>query len=164
MHGFSGFIRNRLSSIVRYMNPILVIAAFVVLLGILLYFMQKKETAPEILPRAEKESITEKRVVKANDYQAQYEREKKEQPTPETKITDEETSVDDIAKLEGVGPKYQELLRTAGYTSIKTIADSNPETLYKKLIETNEETGITKRPPTLKNIEEWITAANSRQA
>ncbi len=147
------------------MNPILVIAVFVVLLGILLYLMQKKETEPEILPRAENESITEKRVVKANDYQAQYEKEKKEEPpTPETKITDEETSVDDIAELEGVGPKYQELIRAAVYTSIKTITESKPETLYTKLIETNEETGITKRPPTLKNIEEWIKAANSRQA
>lgn len=144
------------------MNPILVIVAFVVLLGILLYFMQKKETEPEILPRAENKSITEKKVVKASDYQAQYEKETKdEKPTPETKIT-EEIIIDDIAELEGVGPKYQELIRAAGYTSIKTIADSNPETLYTKLIETNEETGITKRPPTLKNIEEWIKAANSR--
>ena len=147
------------------MNPILVIAAFVVLLAILLYFMQKRKTEPEILPRAENESITEKRVVKVSDYQAQYEKEKKEEPpTPETKITDEETSVEDIAELEGVGPKYQELLRAAGYTSIKAIAESNPENLYTKLLETNEETGITKRPPTLKNIEEWIKAAGSRQA
>jgi len=149
----------------RNMNPILVIAAFVVLLAILLYFMQKRETEPEILPRAENESITEKRVVKVSDYQAQYEKEKKEEPpTPETKITDEETSVEDIAELEGVGPKYQELLRAAGYTSIKAIAESNPENLYTKLRETNEETGITKRPPTLKNIEEWIKTAGSRQA
>ena len=147
------------------MNPILVIAAFVVLLAILLYFMQKRKTEPEILPRAENESITEKRVVKVSDYQAQYEKEKKEEtPTPETKITVEETSVDDISELEGVGPKYQELLRAAGYTSIKAIAESNPENLYTKLLETNEETGITKRPPTLKNIEEWIKAAGSRQA
>ena len=109
------------------MNPILVIAVFVVLLGILLYLMQKKETEPEILPRAENGSITEKRVVKASDYQAQYEKEKKEEPpAPETKITDEETSVDNIAELEGVGPKYQELIRAAGYTSIKTIAVRTP--------------------------------------
>ena len=147
------------------MNPILVIASFVVLLGILLYFMQKRATEPEILPRAENESITEKRIVKASDYQAQYEKEKKEEPpTPETKTAKEEIIIDDIAELAGVGPKYQELLRAAGYTSIKTIADSNPENLYSKLLETNEETGITKRPPTLKNTEEWIKAAGSRQA
>jgi len=147
------------------MNPLLVIAAFVVLLGILLYFIQKRETEPEILPRAEKESITEKRIVKVSDYQAQYEEEKREEPpTPETKTVEEEIIVDDIAELEGVGPKYQELLRAAGYTSIKTIAGADPENLHTKLLETNKETGITKRPPTLKNIEEWIRAASSRQA
>ena len=144
------------------MNPILVIAAFVVLLGILLYFMQKRETEPELLPRAENESITERKIVKASDYQAQYEKEKKEERlTPEAKTIEEE--IDDIAELEGVGPRYQELLRAAGYTRIKTMAESNPEDLYIKLLEINEETGITKRPPTLKNIEEWIKAASSRQ-
>ena len=143
------------------MNPILVIAAFIVLLGILLYFMQKREI--EKVPREEKESISERRIVKASDYQAQYEKEKKEETsTPETENSEKE--IDDIAKLEGVGPKYQELLRAAGITSIKTIAESNPEALYSKLIETNMETGITKRPPTLKNIEEWIKAADSLQA
>ena len=148
------------------MNPILVIAVFVVLLGILLYFMQSRETEPEILPRAENDSITEKRVVKASEYQAKYEKEIKEEPpiteTEKTEKLDEETSVDDIAELEGVGPKYQELLRAAGYTSIKAIAESNPEALFSKLIETNEDTGITKRPPTQRNVEEWIKAASSR--
>ena len=142
------------------MNPILVIAAFVVLLGILLYFMQKREM--EKVPREEKESITERRIVKASDYQAQYEKEKEETSTPETENSEKE--IDDIAELEGVGPKYQELLRAAGITSIKTISESNPEALYSKLLETNMETGITKRPPTLKNIEEWIKAASSHQA
>ena len=143
------------------MNPILVIAAFVVLLGILLYFMQKREM--EKVLREEKESITERRIVKASDYQAQYEKEKKEETsTPET--TNSEKEIDDIAELEGVGPKYQELLRAAGITSIKTIAESNPEALYSKLLETNMETVITKRPPTLKKLEEWIKAASSHQA
>ena len=147
------------------MNPILVIAAFVVLLGILLYFMQSRESEPDILPRAENDSMKEKRVIKASDYQAQYEKEKKEEPPPpETEIEEKEIIIDDIAELEGIGPKYQELLRAAGHTSIKTIAESEPDALYSRLMEVNEETGITKRPPTLRNIEEWIRAASSRQA
>jgi predicted flap endonuclease-1-like 5' DNA nuclease len=146
------------------MNPILVIAAFVVLLGILLYYMQSREEEPERLPLVKNDSSTEKRVIKASDYQTQYEKDKKEeQPTPEMDIIDSEMPIDDISELDGVGPKYQELFRAAGYTSIKKIAESTPENLYSKLMKVNEETQITKRPPTLNNIEEWIKAASSRQ-
>ena len=146
------------------MNPILVIAAFVVLLGILLYFMQRRETEPEILPRAEEGSKKERQIVKVSDYQAQYDREKKEEPTQESEILPEESTViDNLADLDGVGPKYQELLRATGITNIGSIAESNPEELYSKLIEINEKTGITKRPPTLTIVEDWIMAAKSRQ-
>lgn len=146
------------------MNPILVIAAFVILLAILLYYMQKREIEPENISRAENQFIKEKNVIKASDYQAQYETEQKEETsTTETEEdVEEEPPVDDISMLEGVGPKYQELLRAAGYSNIKSIAETDPETLYQKLIETNTQTGITKRPPTRKNLDDWIKAAGSR--
>ena len=147
----------------RYMNPILVIAAFVVLLGILLYYLNSREKEPEMLPQAENNSITERRIVKARDYQAQYEKEKKEEPSTLEARTEEE-DFGDISELEGVGPKYQELLRAAGFTTIKSISGSKPDDLYTILLEINDEKEITKRPPTLKNIEEWIKLAGSRQA
>jgi predicted flap endonuclease-1-like 5' DNA nuclease len=151
------------------MNPITIIAGFVVLLGIILYNFQRKET--EILPRAESES-KDKQVIKASEYQAQYKKEeseketKKEKPVskPEIKSMEKDPEKDDISTLDGVGPKYQELLRAAGYTSIKAIAMSNPEELYAKLIETNKEKEITKRPPTMSNVEEWINSAGSHKA
>ncbi|MBE0633542.1 DUF4332 domain-containing protein [Candidatus Bathyarchaeota archaeon] len=157
------------------MNPIAVIAGFVVLLAILIYYLQSRERKPET-PRAVKDS-KERNIVKVRDYDAQYkaeqakieEEKKTEEPEVEKPILDKvadesvivEPDVDDIAELTGVGPKYQELLRAAGVKSIKTIADSNAGELHALLLKTNEETGITKRPPTLRNVEDWIKSAGS---
>jgi hypothetical protein len=52
-----------------------------------------------------------------------------------------------------VSQKYRDLLRAAGYSKIDTIAESSPTELFEKLIEVNNETEITKRPPTLRNFE-----------
>jgi hypothetical protein len=49
-----------------------------------------------------------------------------------------------------------------GYNSISKIASEDPKVLYAKILEINEETGITKRPPTLSNVEEWVSSAGSR--
>ena len=150
----------------REMNPIYVILLFVVLLGALLYYLQGKETKEqEIIPKVKSSAASEKKAVKAGDYQAQYEREQlTKQTETEESISVTEKPEDDISELDGIGPKYMELLQAAGYTSLKSIAESNPEELCNKLTETNNRTQITKRPPTLSNIEEWIKAAGSKLA
>ena len=147
------------------MNPIIVIAGFIVILAVLIYYLQSKNTEPEAPSDLEKPEIN---VIKVRDYEAQYKAEMEKEKVseePVSEITESEpvTETDDIASLNGVGPKYQELLRAAGYTSIKTIAESNPEKLYKTLLKINEEKGITKRPPTLQNIQEWIKSATEPQ-
>ena len=153
------------------MNPLIVIAGFVIVLAILIYYLQSRETESEESPTMEK---PEKSIVKVRDYVAQYNAEKaQEKPAekPKTEVLPEESTEeplleepeqDDIALLNGVGPKYQELLKAAGYTSIKAVAESSPETLYLILLKINDEKGITKRPPTLRNIEEWIKSASSK--
>ncbi len=73
-----------------------------------------------------------------------------------------EPEVMDIAQLSGVGPKYRSLLREAGITTINQVADSEPEALLKLLHDTNETAGITKRPPTMYNVESWIEAAKAQ--
>lgn len=145
------------------MNPISVIIGFTILLAILIYYLQSRQPTTEPTPL----ETPEPNIVKVKDYESQYEAEQKE--APKTNLVDEEnnpetrviTGVDDLAELEGVGPKYQELLREAGYTSIKSIAESNPNEMYETLMKVNEEKEITKRPPTLQNIEEWIKASGS---
>ncbi len=164
------------------MNPLIIIVVFVALLAGLLYYLQGRQQKDnqDILPRASAEK-TERTIVKASEYQAQYEKEKEtekepEKPTQEPKpeeadpttetpdsITEPESSEDeDISMLDGVGPKYQKLLRAAGYNTIKSIADSTPEELYEKMLEANTEHEITKRPPTMSNVEDWVSSAKNR--
>jgi CspA family cold shock protein len=67
--------------------------------------------------------------------------------------------VDDLDTLKGVGPTYQKLLRAAGISSKAKLLEEKPETLYTKLMKANEENEVTKRPPTLANVEAWIKLA-----
>ena len=147
------------------MNPLIVIVGFVVILAGLLYYLQGRQGEPDTLPVASSEE-KERKIVKVSDYQAEYEKEEKtkEAEKEETDVKEEAPEEEDISMLDGVGPKYQELLRAAGYNTISSIAESTPETLFLKIIEINNETEITKRPPTMSNVEDWVTAAKSRQA
>jgi predicted flap endonuclease-1-like 5' DNA nuclease len=147
------------------MNPISVIVGFTVILAVLIYYLQSREPVAETIPKETPES----NIVKVKDYKEQFEVEQKEAPKENSALEEKIpktssviTGIDNIAELEGVGPKYQELLRSAGYTSIKSIAESSPNEMYEALMKANEEKGITKRPPTLQNIEDWIKAAGSR--
>jgi cold shock CspA family protein len=68
--------------------------------------------------------------------------------------------VTDLGELNGVGPKYLELLTAAGIKSVKSITEYAPEVLLANLLAVNEAQGITKRPPTLPLVKEWIQAAS----
>ena len=65
----------------------------------------------------------------------------------------------DLGELNGVGPKYRELLTAAGINSVKSITEYAPEALLANLLAVNEAQGITKRPPKLPLVKEWIKAA-----
>ena len=80
-------------------------------------------------------------------------------PTDEAEEVPE--SVDDLDQMQGVGPKYQELLRAAQVKSIKDIAGYAPEALLEKLLAVNQEENITKRPPTLAKVEDWVEKAKN---
>jgi len=69
-----------------------------------------------------------------------------------------ETGID-LGELNGVGPKYLELLMAAGINSVKSITEYEPEALLANLLAVNEAQGITKRPPKLPLVKEWIQAA-----
>jgi predicted flap endonuclease-1-like 5' DNA nuclease len=137
------------------MNPIIVIVVFVSVLAALLYYLQGRESDSESEPSGKQD----KKIVKVDDYQAQYEKEtgKTEEKEPKEEAVDE----DDISQLDGVGPKYQELLRAAGYNKIQDILETTPEMLFEELNKVNIEKEITKRPPALNNVEAWIEAAKN---
>ncbi len=160
------------------MNPFLVIGLFTLILAAVVYWLQGRQDKAdqEIRRIAPKKEIT---VIKKADWVADKEPEPKPEPLPEPVSELEqvpepapepepvegsapESLVDDIGELPGVGPKFQQLLKAAGVTSIAVIAESEPEGLLRRLVEVNESEGITKRHPTMYVVERWIEAAKSR--
>jgi len=86
-----------------------------------------------------------------------------EEPSEEPAETEQITeSASDLDELNGVGPKYRELLTAAGVKTIKEITEYAPEVLLANLMAVNETQGITKRPPTLEAVEEWIKTAGEQ--
>ncbi|MHA2061796.1 MAG: DUF4332 domain-containing protein [Candidatus Sifarchaeia archaeon] len=94
--------------------------------------------------------------------------EEQEIQTPETPSAEKQpeetpTSVEDLEQMPGVGPKYWQLLKAAQVKTIKDIAGYEPEILLANLLAVNQEENITKRPPTLANIEDWIEKAKNKE-
>ena len=145
------------------MNPFLVIGLFTLLLAVLIYWLQgRQERANDEVRRiAPKKEIS---VIKKADWVVDEEPEHELEPLPEPELVEEsaqESLVDDIGDLPGVGPKFQQLLKAAGVTSIAVVAESNPEELLRRIVKVNESEMITKRHPTMYVVERWIEAAKS---
>ena len=158
------------------MNPFLIIGLFTLILAVVIYWLQGRQAkADEGVRRvAPKKEIS---VVKKEDWVTDEEPDPESipelvsepepvpEPAQEPESVDEPAPVslvDDIGELPGVGPKFQQLLKAAGVTSIAVIAESEPEDLLRRLVEVNESEGITKRHPTMYVVERWIEAAKSR--
>jgi len=109
--------------------------------------------APEEEPEAPKEAEEAK--------EAEESEEPKEAAATENEAEEAPASIDDLDQMQGVGPKYQELLRAAQVKSIKDIAGYTPEALLEKLLAVNQEENITKRPPTLAKVEDWVEKAKN---
>ena len=71
-----------------------------------------------------------------------------------------QASVNDLAELNGIGPKYRQLLEKAEVQSRHEMSGYAPEVLLANLLSVNEKEQITKRPPTLTQVNEWISLAN----
>ncbi len=159
------------------MNPFLVIGVFTVILAVVVFWLQRRQDKAGDVEIKRVKPTKEITVIKKADWVADQEPEPT--PEPETVSVPEpepvpgptpapveeptsETIVDDISELSGVGPKYRQLLKAAGITSIAVIAESKPEELMKKLVEVNESERITKRNPTMYVVERWIEAAKGR--
>ena len=78
--------------------------------------------------------------------------------TVEQDTSDYSSSID-LTELSGVGPKYVELLNRSKVHNIKELSSYTPEILYTNLISINKETGITKKLPTLSQVEKWVEQA-----
>jgi cold shock CspA family protein len=71
-----------------------------------------------------------------------------------------QASVNDLDELNGIGPKYRKLLEKAKVQSRQEMSGYAPEVLLASLLSVNEKEQITKRPPTLTQVNDWISLAN----
>ena len=149
------------------MDTIIIVAGFVVLLALLLYYMYK-EKAVEAPP--EKPSV-EPTVVKVEDYEAQlaaeepieaHEAERPEEQEPAPKPEEPEAHVDDLESLSGVGEKYRALLRAAGVNGIAELASEEPAALLERLREANTREDLVKRLPRMGDVEAWVQRAKEQ--
>jgi predicted flap endonuclease-1-like 5' DNA nuclease len=67
----------------------------------------------------------------------------------------------DLFRIKGVSAQFSELLEAAGVDSVKEFATRNAENLHAKLVETNDEFGLSGRVPSVDAIKEMIAQAKS---
>ena len=67
----------------------------------------------------------------------------------------------DLYRIKGIGSEYADLLERAGVDTVLELAQRNPDNLYQKLIEVNEEKSLVRRVPTAAQVKEWVTQAKS---
>jgi len=67
----------------------------------------------------------------------------------------------DLYRIKGVGEEYSDLLEEAGVDTVVELATRNPENLYAKIIEVNNEKKLVRRPPSQSMVADWILQAKS---
>jgi predicted flap endonuclease-1-like 5' DNA nuclease len=65
----------------------------------------------------------------------------------------------DLTRIRGVAGIYSDLLEEAGIDTVKELAGRVAENLHKKIREVNEAKRLTRRPPHLGAIQDWIAQA-----
>lgn len=65
----------------------------------------------------------------------------------------------DLMRIRGVGEEYSDLLEVAGVDTVVELSQRNPENLYRRIIELNEEKQLVRRPPSQSMVESWVQQA-----
>ena len=65
----------------------------------------------------------------------------------------------DLMRIKGIGEEYSDLLEKAGVDTVPELAQRNPDSLYGKMLEVNEEKRLVRRPPTHDMVARWIKQA-----
>ena len=82
-----------------------------------------------------------------------------------TGISDEKVlkfaNMADLFRVPGIGQEYSELLEKAGVDTVPELAQRNAENLAAKLEEVNAAKKLTRKVPSVKEVEKWIEAAKS---
>jgi predicted flap endonuclease-1-like 5' DNA nuclease len=67
----------------------------------------------------------------------------------------------DLYRVKGVGSEYADLLEAAGVDTVPELAQRNPVKLLEKMLATNEEKRLVRRPPHASEVEDWVGQAKS---
>ncbi|MFN4199263.1 MAG: DUF4332 domain-containing protein [Flavobacterium sp.] len=65
----------------------------------------------------------------------------------------------DLFRITGVGQEFAELLEAAGVDTVPELAQRRPDNLTAKMEEVNETKKLTRRTPSLTEVEKWVAEA-----
>lgn len=65
----------------------------------------------------------------------------------------------DLFRIKGVGEEFSDLLEAAGVDTVKELRNRNPENLFKRIQEVNEEKKLVRQTPGLAKIQDFIAQA-----
>ncbi|MEM3647991.1 MAG: DUF4332 domain-containing protein [Thermoproteota archaeon] len=65
----------------------------------------------------------------------------------------------DLFRIKGIGEEYSDLLEEAGVDTVAELARRDPANLHAKILEINKEKKLVRRPPTLKQVTDWVKQA-----
>ena len=67
----------------------------------------------------------------------------------------------DLARVKGIGDQYADLLEAAGVDTVPELAQRNPENLFAKLVEVNEDNILVDRLPSANDVAVWVKEAKA---
>jgi predicted flap endonuclease-1-like 5' DNA nuclease len=67
----------------------------------------------------------------------------------------------DLMRVKGIGEEYSDLLEAAGVDTARELGNRNPGNLYKTLLDVNSKKRLVRRPPSQKQVANWISQAKA---
>ena len=65
----------------------------------------------------------------------------------------------DLMRVKGVGEEYSDLLEEAGVDSVKELRNRVADNLYQAMLDTNAKKKLVRRPPSKKQVSNWVKEA-----
>ena len=70
----------------------------------------------------------------------------------------------DLMRVPGIGEEYSDLLEASGVDTVKELRRRNAANLYAEVCKVNKQKYLVRRDPTLKEVSDWINAAQKMKA
>jgi len=65
----------------------------------------------------------------------------------------------DLFRIKGVAEEYADLLEQSGVDTVVELAQRNPNNLFKRMIDINEQKQLVRRTPHLSDVQSWVEQA-----